>query len=185
MDKFVCTKCEREFGSKEALYQHTQAKHTEEVKKLRFQLNERQKRKIRNWSIFIVITVLFAGSVYFLTSSTKTLPPTDIQGHIEANPSSHILKEPMPIEIQKHMLEHADGYGPPGVVINYNCEDYNCEDGLIENLEAFAEKYTFVYIAPFPNMNAKIVLTRHGKIEILDSYDKERIENFISDISVK
>ncbi|MBI4447941.1 DUF3105 domain-containing protein [Candidatus Woesearchaeota archaeon] len=142
-------------------------------------LTEIQKRKIRNWSIFITIMALVIGGIYLLVSSIKTLPPTDIIGHIEQSPSSHILKEPMPIKMQKHMLEHSDGKGKPGVVINYNCNDYQCEEGLVNNLEGFAKKYDNVYVAPFKNMDAKIALTRYGKIEVLDSFDEQRIEQFI------
>lgn len=178
MDKFVCAECKKELSSQEALTMHTRAKHSEKFKQPSFRLGSKQ-NKNKKLVIFIIVVVIVVGGVYFLVSTTKTLPPTDIQGHVEASPSSHILKEPMPITIQKHMLEHADGYGPPGVVINYNCEDYICEEGLIKKLEAFAIQYNFVYVAPFPNMNAKIALTKHGRIETLDSYNEERIENFI------
>ncbi len=102
-----------------------------------------------------------------------------MQGHIESNPPSHVLKEPMPITIQKHMLEHADGSGRAGVIINYNCRDYSCEENLIENLEAFALSYNYVYVAPFKGMDAKIALTKLGKIKILEEYDESIIKNFI------
>lgn len=176
MSKIVCTKCGKEFSSQEALAQHTRTKHSAKTA----YFNLKQKGKIRNWSISVVVAVLIIGSIYFAISNTKTLPPTDIQAHVEENPPSHILKEPMPIAVQKHMLEHADGSGQPGVVINYNCEDYSCEADLIEKLEALAVKYNYVYVAPFPNMDAKIALTRYRKIEILDSYDEKRIEGFIT-----
>lgn len=179
MDKIICTECRKKFGSQEALAMHTQAKHLEKNKKSGFQISSKQKSKKRNWSLFIIAMIITISGVYFLTSSIKTLPPTDISGHVEASPSSHVLKEPMPIPIQKHMLEHADGTGLPGVVINYNCEDYRCEDNLIEKLEAFAVKYSHVYVAPFPDMGARIALTKRGKIETLDSYDEQRIEKFM------
>ena len=112
----------------------------------------------------------------------EKLPPIDIRGHIEANPSSHVLKEPMPIVIQKHMLEHVDGVekGRGGVIINYNCKDYECESDLIDNLEAFSKKYEYVYVAPFKGMNAKIALTKLNKREVLDKYNNETIERFIN-----
>ncbi len=86
----------------------------------------------------------------------------------------------MPLSMQKHMLEHADGQGPPGVIINYNCEDFECEPDLIDKLKAIAQDYPeFVYLAPFPNMSAKIAITRRGAIEVLDEFDEERIRRFI------
>ena len=89
----------------------------------------------------------------------------------------------MKLEVQKHMLEHADGKGQPGIIINYNCEDYKCEEKLIKNLESFAEKYTSnVYVAPFPKMDVRIALTKLNKIEILESFDEQKIDNFINGI---
>lgn len=178
MDKTVCSECGKAFNSEEALNQHMYAKHSEKIKQPI--LSSGQKRKIKSWSILIVIAVTLIGGIYFLVSSAKTLPPIDARGHVEANPSSHILKEPMPTAVQKHMLEHADGSGPPGVVVNYNCDDYACGNELIEKLEAFAGKYDHVYVAPFPDMDAKIALTRYGKIDTMDDYNEERIERFIS-----
>lgn len=78
-----------------------------------------------------------AFGIYLGVGSIKIYPPTDLSGHSELIPPSRVLKEPMKIPIQKHMLEHADGNGRPGVVINYNCEDYTCQKELIQKLEAF------------------------------------------------
>lgn len=175
--KYKCEPCSREFKDADGLEMHNKAKHSELIPK---EKKSFPVKKLKNWSIFIIVVGLVIFGIVWGISSIKTLPPTDIQGHVEENPSSHILKKPMSIEIQKHMLEHADGEGPPGVVINYNCENYECEDGLIENLESFAEKYPLnVYVAPFKKMDAKIALTKFGKIELLEEFDEERIKNFI------
>jgi len=159
---------------------HNHAKHDTSSNEEKKERKPLPIKKIRNWGIFIIIAALLVWGVFALFNQ-PTLPPTSMQGHIEVNPPSHVLKEPMRLEIHKHMLEHSDGTGPPGVIINYNCDDYNCEPGLIENLEAFAEKYPLnVYVAPFPNMGAKIALTRLGRIQVLDSYDEQTIDNFIN-----
>ena len=179
--EFKCEECKKEFGSEDSLNMHNRAKHPELYKEPKRKLTEGQKKRIRNWSIFIFIILLIIGGIIYLIVNIKTLPPTDMQGHVEASPSSHILKEPMPIAVQKHMLEHADGSGPPGVIINYNCIDFECEQNLISKLEEFANKYpSNVYVAPFPEMDAKIALTRLGKIKILEEYDEEEINNFIN-----
>ena len=176
-EKTRCESCNREFKDADGLAAHNKAKHSELVPK---EKKSFPIKKIRNWIIFVLVLGLIILGIFWSISSIKTLPPTDIQGHIESSPSSHVLKEPMPIAIQKHMLEHADGSGPPGIVINYNCEDYICEEGLIEKLEYFAEKYPKnVYVAPFDGMGVKIALTKFGKIEILEEYAEEKIENFI------
>jgi|SRR3989344_117744 len=177
-EKFRCKECDRMFEGKKSLEMHNSAKHTHNSSK-ESKSEKINYKKIRNWTITALIIGLIFYGIFFLFSGIKTLPPTDLRGHVEENPASHVLKESMPIAIQKHMLEHADGTGKPGVIINYNCEDYNCENDLIGNLEAFADKYDYVYVAPFKNMNAKIALTRLNKIEILEEYDSEKIKEFV------
>ncbi len=175
-EKARCEICDRNFKDAEGLAMHNSAKHPESKK------TEKKKiplKKIRNWGIFVIIFGLIVWGGFSLFSGIEVLPPTDMQGHVEANPASHVLKEPMNIAIQKHMLEHADGTGRPGVVINYNCDDYNCGFDLIEKLENFTYQYDYVYVAPFKNMDAKIALTKLNRIEVLEEYDRERIDNFI------
>lgn len=176
-----CEKCDKEFGSEEALNMHNKSKHPELYKEPKRKSTGYQKKKILNWSIFIIIIIAIIGGIIFLFLNTKTLPPTSMSGHVEENPPSHVMRVPMLLTIQKHMLEHADGSGPPGVIINYNCDDFRCDDELITKLEAFADKYPEnVYVAPFPKMDAKIALTKLGKIKELENYDEEVIDNFIN-----
>ena len=120
--------------------------------------------------------------IFFFVSNIKTLPPSTMEGHAEISPPAHILQEPMKLVVHKHMLEHADGKegGRGGIIINYNCDNFVCEDGLIKKLEAFAVKYPeHVYVAPFPNMEAKIVLTKLNQQKVLNEYDEQAIEEFI------
>jgi len=175
-----CKFCLRKFGSEEGLRQHMSAKHSEKKEEEKAIIKPVAKKKIRNWIIFLAILgLVFYG--FYSADSAKNLPPSDQSNHIEQNPPSHILKAPMQLKVQRHMLEHADGSGPPGVIINYDCKNYECESDLIQKLESFATKYTeFVYVAPFKNMATKIALTRQGSIETLDEYDEEKIDNFIN-----
>ncbi len=173
-----CEICDREFKDSEGLAAHNSAKHLDLAVKPKKILPI---RKIRNWSLFIVAFVVIIVLIVWSISSIERLPPIDMDGHVESNPVSHILKEPMPIAIQKHMLEHADGKegGRAGVIINYNCKDYECESDLIGNLETFATKYDYVYVAPFKGMNTKIALTKLGKIDVMEEFNNETIERFI------
>ena len=178
-EKARCEICERNFKDEEGLAMHNSAKHSESKteKKKAKKVNI---KKIKSWVIWLVILGLVIWGISAMFSGIKVLPPTTMQGHVEQSPSSHIVREPMGLAIQKHMLEHADGTGRPGIIINYNCEDYFCEDGLIEKLEAFAIAYTEnIYVAPFKDMDAKIVLTKLNRIEILEEYDQKKIEIFI------
>ena len=179
MTKTRCEICDRNFKNEEALIMHNRSKHAENMPKEKKPLPV---KKIRNWGIFLGVIILLVWGVIALIPGGPTLPPTSMQGHIEVNPESHVLKKPMRLEVQKHMLEHADGVdgGPPGIILNYNCEDFNCEARMVENLEAFATKYpNNVYVAPFKNMEVKIALTRLNRIKTLDDYDEQAIDNFI------
>mgnify|MGYP001607946778 FL=1 len=177
-EEIRCEICNRKFKDADGLAMHNKAKHLELTEKPKKSLPI---KKIRNYRILISAVVLIGLFLIWGFSSIKTLPPTDMQGHVEQNPSSHILKEQMSITIQKHMLEHADGIdgGRGGVIINYNCKDYECEEDLIEKLETFAVKYDYAYVAPFKGMDAKIALTKLNKIEVLEEYDNEKIKEFI------
>lgn len=176
-----CEKCSREFGSKEALYMHSQSKHPQEEVKKPF-LTIKQKKRIKMWTISLVVIIGIVWLVSFFAANVKTLPPKDMQGHMEVSPPSHILKEPMGITVHKHMLEHADGKegGRGGIIINYNCEDFNCKESLVEKLEAFAIKYpAHVYVAPYRNMDAMIVLTKLNQQKVLEEYNEKIIEGFV------
>jgi plastocyanin len=107
------------------------------------------------------------------------LPPIDTQGHIEQSPPSHILLQPIPEPVQKHMLEHADGRGRPSIIIQYNCLKFVCQPDLIQRLTDLAKQYSDnVYLAP-NNYDGKIILTKLGKREILDEFNEKNIINFI------
>src|SRR3989344_67064 len=138
--------------------------------------------KIRNWGIVLIVAVLLIGGIYYWSTNREVLPPTDMAGHIEQNPRSHVMDEPMSLSVQKHMLEHSDGKGQPGVIINYNCDDFECESSLKEKLTEIANKYPeFVYVAPYPAMSKKIAITRMRKIQTFDNLDTNALISFIED----
>lgn len=185
-DKSRCDLCDRAFKDSEGLASHNAAKHPELVPMERKPLPI---KKIRNWGIFIVVLSLIGFGIFSLMSSSanaQELPPTDMVGHIEKSPTSHILKEQMDIRVQKHMLEHVDGVdgAQGGIILNYDCENFECDPELIENLESFSNKYDNVYVAPF-SMPVKIAITKLGRIETYEEYDPIKIETFITGIIPK
>ncbi len=128
--------------------------------------------------VLLILGGLVAGFVWFATQQLY-LPPITAQGHIETSPAAHIIDTPMPDAIQRHMLEHSDGSGASGIIIQYNCNNYDCAPDLIENLTALVEEFPDnVYLAP-NTYDGKIILTRNGSYEILDSFDDEAIRAFI------
>lgn len=148
-------------------------------KKQAEQRKEKSQKLIRRVGWLVIIVAVLAG-LGWLISNQKILPPTSRQGHTEVSPQAHISDVPFSLNVQKHMLEHADGTGPPGIFINYNCKQFDCEPGLIDKLAEFVEAYPLhVYLAPYENLAVKLVLTREGEQELLDSFDEQRIRSFI------
>lgn len=156
-----------------------QRKQEKEIKTV----SDRKTKKIKKYSFWTIILVIVIGILFFVVKSTlnrKNLPPMISQGHIEESPSSHILDEPMPEKIQRHMFEHADGSGSPGIIIQYNCSKFECADDLVERLIKIVNEYPEnVYLAPGPDYDGKIILTKEGNIEILEEFDADKIRNFI------
>jgi len=138
-------------------------------------------KKILNIFYTVLILVLIGWVIFYFGSRVKLMPPTIGQGHSEEIPEFHIMDEPMPDRVQKHMMEHADGSGDSGFIIQYNCTKFDCEDDLVDKLKSIAEKYPkSVYLVPTSIYDGKIILTTFGKIEVLDDFDEDRITNFIT-----
>ncbi|MCH7485783.1 MAG: hypothetical protein IIC04_02235 [Proteobacteria bacterium] len=157
------------------------ARRTARMKKQVVRARE-QVRTSSPWKFLLSVAgvmALVGGGIWAFSALTPHLPPTEISGHTEDLPGGHILSTHMPEPIQRHMLEHADGKDTPGVIVQYNCEDYVCEPGLVESLETLVRRYgTYVYLAP-NDYDGKIILTKRGALEILEGVDKSRIERFI------
>tara|TARA_B100000745_G_scaffold187366_2_gene122898 strand:- start:51189 stop:51731 length:543 start_codon:yes stop_codon:yes gene_type:complete len=130
--------------------------------------------------ILISLTVLvILGSIMWLFTLVPNLPPITVEGHSEDSPAAHIVTSPLPDRMQRHMLEHSDGRGAPGIIIQYNCLDYECEPDLIGRLTAIADDYPEnVYLAP-NTYDGKIIMTRAGKREVLEVFDADKIREFV------
>lgn len=144
----------------------------------------RQRRRLLGkgirWGVVGLLAAVGLGWLGYSIVTAKRLPPTSMANHVEESPPTRILTTPMRLEVQKHMLEHADGGGPPGVIINYNCAQFECADDVVPRLTEIAQAYpTFVYLAPYPDMGVKIAVTRLGKILVLEDVDENQIHAFI------
>lgn len=130
------------------------------------------------------IAVAFAAVIglgFWYLSTQPNLPPTNTQGHIEESPQAHIVDVPISDAIQRHMLEHADGKGKPGILIQYNCKKYLCGPDLVGKLVDIAKQYPDnVYLAP-NDYDGKIILTKMGKLQILEGLDEPAIRKFIGE----
>ena len=137
-------------------------------------------KKTLRWGGIGLIAAGGLGWLGYSITTAKRLPPTSMVDHVEQSPPGHILTTPMPLAIQKHMLEHADGGGRPGIIINYNCVKFRCPEGMIDRLTEVARAYPeFVYLAPYPEMDVRIAVTRLERILVLEEIDDRRIRAFI------
>lgn len=136
-------------------------------------------KKIGAYILYGAVSAMIIGGFGWYVLTRPNLPPTTMAGHAEESPKSHISDVPIPENIQKHMLEHADGKGKPGVVIQYNCQDYSCEPDMIQKLSDLVKKYPDnVYLAP-GNYDAKVVLTKLGELKTLDGFNESAIKEFM------
>ncbi len=136
-------------------------------------------RRIGRYLLYVVIAIGIVGGLRWYITNRPSLPPTTMEGHIESSPENHISTNRIPDNIQRHMFEHADGKGKPGIIIQYNCEKYSCEPDLVQKLTDLVKRYPDnVYLAP-NNYDGKIILTKLGKMKILESFDEKTINDFI------
>jgi len=138
-------------------------------------------KKIGQYVLYTAIGVAVIGGLAWFVTSRPNLPPATDANHAEKSPPAHIVTEPIPERIQRHMLEHADGIegGKSGIIIQYNCSTFDCEPDLIEKLTKLVEEYPAnVYLAP-NDYDGKIILTKLGNTDVLDEFDEEKIRDFI------
>ncbi len=78
-------------------------------------------------------------------------------------------------------MERGGGNHLPGsMLVQYNCQDYECEPDLVEKLVNIVQGYPpQVYLAPYPDMEAMIALAAPGRLETFDSLDEAKIREFI------
>ena len=100
----------------------------------------------------------------------STSPPTSGPHAPQAPPWGE--QNSLPEELQVHALEHG------GVLVQYNCSTPCLE--LVRNLRSITSPYDRgVILAPYSRMDARIALTSWGQIDLLDEFDRERVEEFV------
>ena len=130
---------------------------------------------------FALVVLVIGGFVLF-AGTQKILPPTGFgPNHLEAFPQQQINSQPIDVRIQEHVMERGGGHHlQGGMLVEYNCVDYQCDSDLVQRLTAIVESYPpQVFLAPFPGMDAKIALAAPDRLETLDAFDEQRIRKFI------
>ena len=135
---------------------------------------------------FTVTSLVVIGFVVFMTTRStfgKILPPTGFSAaHFETFPAQQINTQPIHRLIQEHVMERNASHPNGSMLVQYNCELYECEPGLVENLTKLVLEFPpTVYLAPYPEMNAKIALAAPGRLLTFEVFNEAGIRKFITD----
>ena len=133
-----------------------------------------------------IVILAIGGLVLFMTTRStfgKELPPTVFTpAHSESFPLQQINNRPIPRLVQEHVMERNAGHERGSMLVQYNCVDYQCESDLVEKLTEIVLNFpSYVYLAPYPTMDAKIALAAPGRLLTLDTLDENKIRKFIND----
>ena len=136
----------------------------------------------------VVVALAIGGSILFITTRSdfgKELPPTSFTiAHSESMPAQQINTLPIPRLVQEHVMERAAGHDRGSMLVQYNCVQYQCEPDLVEKLITIVGDFPpYVYLAPYPTMDAKIALAAPGRLLTLETLDEGKIREFINDNS--
>ena len=134
----------------------------------------------------VVMVLAIVGLFFFMTTRStfgKELPPTSFTpSHSESFPPQQINRLPIPRPIQEHVMERGGNHERGSMLVQYNCRTYTCEPGLVDRLTEIVGTYPpFVFLAPYPSMDAKIALAAPGRLLTLDIFDEDQIREFIND----
>lgn len=150
-------------------------------------MRQETRRNVLWWVGIGTVAVLVLGGIIgafvYQAASSKILPPTTLtHPHTESVPPQQINAQPIPRGIQIHLMERNSTHPDGQMLVQYNCQDYQCEQDLIQNLTDLVQEFPpTVYLAPFPGMDAKIALAAPGELEILETFDENKIRQFIDD----
>jgi hypothetical protein len=184
MAEHQCAICKRDFGTMEGLQHHKKAKHYESTQPSAFQnFVEKVQLHWKKYAVFLLLIALVSGVGYYVATKPPglTYPTTSMSGHTETSPSSNILDTPMGELTFRHMLEHAWGEegAEGGIMITYDCVTYVCEDGLIETLESYVLDGGNVFLSPYENQAARVVITKLDWQMVIEEEDLASIELYL------
>ena len=77
-------------------------------------------------------------------------------------------------------MERQASHERGSMLVQYNCVKYQCEADLEERLTEIVRDYPpYVYLAPYPTMDAKIALAAPSRLLTLEFLDEDQIREFI------
>lgn len=176
-------------ADRRARYQRRQsARERRQQESLRARLRNLRRTLLMAAGASAVVGLAIGGIVLFMTTRStfgKELPPTSFTiAHSESFPPRQINDRPIPRRVQEHIMERNAGHERGSMLVQYNCVDYQCEPDLVERLTDIVLDFpSYVYLAPYPTMDAKIALAAPRRLLTLDVLDESKIRKFINDNS--
>ncbi len=175
-----------ERGARYQRRQGTRGRRQQESRMAR--LRNMRRRLLMGAGGIAVVALAIGGLVLFMTTRStfgKELPPTAFTpAHLESFPPQQINDLPIPRLVQEHVMERNAGHPRGSMLVQYNCVDYQCEPDLVERLTDIVLDFpSYVYLAPYPTMDAKIALAAPRRLLTLDVLDESKIRKFINDNS--
>ncbi|MDY6761593.1 MAG: DUF3105 domain-containing protein [Candidatus Nanohaloarchaea archaeon] len=198
MPRYVCEACGEVFESKEAREQHTHDEDGTRFPGVDVSIPDLSMKQFAVLGGVFLMATLFMGTVFFASSLSPGTPggggtaarePSPPVGYTiqsrgdipsvsqTALPTGAVSDTPLPQDVQLYLLAQQS------VLLQYSCQD--CP-GTVSDLENIASSFntdrTWVYVAPYRDMDSKIAVTglQRGPLR-LDTVDRQQIETFICD----
>lgn len=197
MPKYVCGECGEVFESKDARDEHSHDEGSSRLPSFTFDIPDFTLKQVAVLGGVFLMATLFMGTAFFYSSLTPSShggssggggsepsPPvgytiqsqSDVpQVPASALPSSAVTDRQLSQDVQLYLLTR------PAVLLQYSCT--GCP-GTVDGLSDIAQKYnsgqTWVYVAPYRDMDSRIALTgfRRGPRR-MDTVNRSAIEGFI------
>lgn len=207
MPTYVCEECGEAFDSKDAYRAHgheesTARSYVPDISPREIVAWFTLKKAAVLFGVLLMGT-LFMGTAFFYSSfgggggSTGTSTPTETEppsGRSITDPSQlpqvsdsalprrPVSTEPLSRDVQIALLV-GQATGEPAILLQYGCE--NCPE-TVQTLEEIAQRFngpdqTWVFVAPYPDMEATVAMTAFQQVRKLDEADRAEIERFICD----
>ncbi|MFB6265533.1 MAG: hypothetical protein ABEI07_00435, partial [Candidatus Nanohaloarchaea archaeon] len=201
MPKYVCDECGEVFDSKEEL-----AGHTHEESGFNLSLDFLARARNFTWKQVLAVigvvlmSTLFMGSAFFYSSlapstgssgnnlpETRAKPPvgytigsvSDVPNVPRSRmPDRAVVEEQLSGDVQLNLL--TGYYGNPAALLQYSCNDCpGTVSKLVDVANSFNSGTTWVYVAPYRDMDARISATAFRKSVKLEEFNRTELENFI------
>ncbi|MDY6768871.1 MAG: hypothetical protein SVW02_02060 [Candidatus Nanohaloarchaea archaeon] len=197
MPRYVCDECGAVFDSKEEREGHTHDTASSRISGVDLSIPDLSLRQLAVLGGVVLMATLFLGTAFFASSlgpsggsgaaaAREPSPPVgytlqsraDVPAVSQAElPASPVVERPLSQDVQLYLLAQQS------VLLQYSCSD--CP-AVVSNLTAIAESFntdrTWVYVAPYPDMDSVVAATglRRGPLR-LETADQGQLQTFACD----